>query len=162
LDKLRVPQVFHPLTSPAPLAATALLFCGLALGCSDDSDPAFLAANYDPCFSLNDCELTSSRCEQLSMDFAGFLYTDGICTVECGVPGARSPDCPRALVGRFGSCYPSTAAGGSQSAPVCFEPCNDTNDCALGFRCLGDLDLCAQGEPCSIELGDAICVPGPD
>ena len=154
--------MFSPLSRPVSLAATSLLFSLLAPGCSDDSDVGYLSANYDPCFSINDCELSSSRCEQLSIDFAGFLYTDGICTVECEIGGARSPDCPRALVGRFGSCYPSNAAGGASSTPICFEPCNDTSDCAFGFRCLGDLDLCAQGEPCAIELGDAICVPGPD
>lgn len=154
--------MFHPVQSPVILAAALLLCCGVALGCSDDSNASLLAANYDPCFSVNDCELSSSRCEPLSIGFAGFLYTDGICTVECGVAGARSPDCPRALVGRFGSCYPSNAAGGSSRTPVCFEPCNDTNDCAFGFRCLSDLDLCSQAEPCPIEPGDAICVPGPD
>lgn len=152
----------NPVLRSAILVILGLLGSALPLGCSNDPAPGFLSGNYDPCFSINDCELTASRCEELTVDFAGFLYTDGICTVECGVLGARSPDCPRALVGRFGSCYPSNAAGGSSNTPVCFEPCNDTNDCIVGFRCLGDLDLCAQGEPCPIEPGDAICVPGPD
>lgn len=145
------------------LALTMAASCAALVlsGCADD-DPLFFSLVYDPCFSVDQCVPEAQFCEELTIGFAGELFTDGICSLECAFLGARSPDCPRALVGRNGSCYPSNAAGGRDATPICFEPCNDTNDCAFGFRCLGDLDLCAEGQTCEIDPGDAICVPGPD
>lgn len=136
------------------LALTALLGC--------KSPPHYLSPVYDTCFSLNDCVETATLCEELSVDFAGFTYVNAICTLTCETEGSLSPDCPRALVGRSGSCYPSSVAGGIDDTPICFEPCDFLEDCLLGFRCLGAVDLCgADFTSCPIDENDAICVPGP-
>ena len=129
-------------------------------GCSDEQ---FVAAIYDSCRDLNDCVPSADRCEELTIDFAGGAFSNNICTVTCETLGELSPDCPRAQVtARFGSCYPADAAGGDNSTPVCFEPCDNDGDCLFGFKCLNDQDLCVPGqEPCAITPGDAICVPGP-
>ena len=146
------------------LALTIAASCAAlaSSGCADN-DPLFFSSLYDPCISIADCGVPEAQfCKELTINFAGQPFTDGICTLECAFLGARSPDCERAFVGRNGSCYPSNAAGGPDATPICFEPCNDTLDCFPGFRCLGDLDLCAEGQTCEIDPGDAICVPGPD
>lgn len=133
----------------------------LVVGCAQE--PEFLSEVYDTCFAVDDCTPSATRCEELTTDFAGTEYTNAICTLECAELGARSADCPRGIVTtRFGSCYPSDAAGGASGTPVCFEPCDEDLNCLFGFRCLSDLDLCpAEGE-CDIDEGDAICVPGPN
>ena len=117
---------------------------------------------YDTCFSLEDCVEGATLCEELVVEFSGLEYVNAICTTECAVEGATSPDCSRALIGRFGSCYPSSIAGGIDETLICFEPCDTDADCLLGFRCLGAIDLCgANVSDCPIDPGDAICVPGP-
>ncbi len=139
-----------------------LLVCVSLVGAGCAEPPVFLSEVYDTCFDLDDCAPSATRCEELTIDFAGTEYTNAICTLECQELGSRSADCPRGVVTtRFGSCYPSNAGGGLGSAPVCFEPCDDDLNCLFGFRCLSDVDLCpAEGE-CDIDEGDAICVPGP-
>lgn len=127
--------------------------------CSDGS--AYQSLVYDACFSVNDCVEAASLCEELAVEFGGLEYINAICTRECSEQGPLSPDCPRAYVGRPGSCYPSSAAGGIDGTPVCFEPCDFDDDCLPGFRCLSASDLCGAAEPCPIAPADAICVPGP-
>ncbi|MGB8331145.1 MAG: hypothetical protein WCE62_13565 [Polyangiales bacterium] len=130
------------------------------LGCSNPTEYATLV--YDACYSVDDCVLAATLCEELTVEFGGELWSNAICTLGCATDGAVSPDCPRALVGRFGSCYPSSLAGGIDDSLICFEPCDVTEDCAPGFQCLDALDLCGVDEPsCAIDQGDAICVPSP-
>jgi hypothetical protein len=130
------------------------------LGCSDEAH--YQVAVYDSCGTLEDCVATATFCEELNVDFAGYIYNNAICTLECGIQGTLSPDCPRAWAGRFGSCYPSSAAGGIDDTLVCFEPCDGDGDCQLTFRCLSAGDLCgADLETCPIDPEDSICVPGP-
>ena len=129
-------------------------------GCAPEPDYTFPV--YDACYSVYDCVETATLCEELSVDFAGYSYANAICTLQCGAAGTLSPDCPRSWVGRWGSCYPSSIAGGIDDALVCFEPCNDDNDCQTGFRCLRAVDLCGLDvAACPVDAGDAICVPGP-
>jgi hypothetical protein len=116
---------------------------------------------YDSCAVVEDCVETATLCEELALDFGGFTYSNAICTLECEAEGALSSDCPRAWVGRAGSCYPSSIAGGIDDTLVCFEPCDLDSDCLWTFRCLGALDLCGDTARCPIEDGEAICVPGP-
>lgn len=116
---------------------------------------------YDTCFNLGNCVPTAELCEELTVDFAGVSYTNAICTVTCAVEGSVAPNCPRAFVGRNGSCYPSSVAGGVDDTLICFEPCDINGDCLLGFRCLGAEDLCSVDPMCPITEGDRICVPGP-
>jgi len=121
-----------------------------------------LAPIYDACHNGENCVQSADLCEELSVDFAGFTYVNAICILTCETEGPLSPDCPRALVGRSGSCYPSSVAGGITDALICFEPCDFLEDCQVGFRCFGALDLCgADFTSCPIDQNDAICVPGP-
>ncbi len=131
-----------------------------SIGCSSPTE--YQTPVYDTCYSVENCVATASLCEELSLDFAGFTYSNAICTLACDRGGALSPDCPRGWVGRLGSCYPSSIAGGIDDTSVCLEPCNFDEDCQLGFRCLGAEDLCG-GEiaTCPIDPTDTICVPGP-
>lgn len=129
-------------------------------GCAPEPDYTFPV--YDACYSVYDCVETASLCEELSVEFAGYFYNNAICTVQCATQGALSPDCPRAWVGRWGSCYPSSIGGGIDDTPVCFEPCDADSDCQTGFRCLRAVDLCGFGvDACPVDAGDAICLPGP-
>jgi len=131
-----------------------------SLGCSSPTQYAALV--YDACYTVDECVLTASLCEELTVEFGGELWGNAICTLGCNVGGALSPDCPRALVGRFGSCYPSSVAGGIDDTLVCLEPCDVSEDCQAGFRCLDARDLCGADSPsCPIDQGDAICVPAP-
>ena len=117
---------------------------------------------YDTCFNVTDCVESATLCEELAVEFSGLVYENAICTAECSDEGLLSSDCPRAFVGRQGSCYPSSAIGGIDDTLVCFEPCDSDSDCLIGFRCLTALDLCGVGaEPCPIAPVDALCVPGP-
>lgn len=129
-------------------------------GCST-SDDFFLTPVYDACFDVYDCVETATLCEELSVEFGGYSYVNAICSLECGIEGALSPDCPRAWVGRLGSCYPSSVAGGIDDTLVCLEPCDFDDDCQVGFRCLDPVDLCGRDASCPVDEGDAICVPGP-
>ena len=130
------------------------------LGCSGGT--SVTPAIYDACFRVEDCVEAATRCEELILEFAGFEYSNAICTTECAVPGPISPDCSRALVGRLGSCYPSSIGGGLDDTPICFEPCDTDASCLQGFRCLGALELCGTTpEACPVDPLDAICVPGP-
>jgi len=130
------------------------------LGCSSRTE--YLSPVYDTCYTVDNCVETATLCEELAVDFAGFTHINAICTLACQTEGSVSPDCPRAWVGRFGSCYPSSAAGGIDDTLICFEPCDIDADCQLGFRCLGAEGLCgADPSSCPIEENDAICVPGP-
>ena len=141
-----------------PILGTLLL--STSLGCSSRTD--FVSPVYDACFTINDCVETATLCEELSVDFGGFTYTNAICTLTCGAQGAVSPDCPRAFIGWAGSCYPSSVAGGIDDKLICFEPCVFDEDCQGGFRCLGALSICGTvPAPCPIDENDAICVPGP-
>jgi hypothetical protein len=125
--------------------------------------PETIPLLYDTCFSLDDCVEGATLCEELVIEFSGLEYVNAICTTECTLEGAASPDCSRALIGRFGSCYPSSVAGGVDDTLICLEPCDTDANCLLGFRCLGAIDLCgADFVNCPVEPGDAICVPGPD
>ncbi|MBW2507330.1 MAG: hypothetical protein JRE81_01740 [Deltaproteobacteria bacterium] len=137
----------------------------LAMSCllaSCSGGTAVVPLLYDTCFSLEDCVEGATLCEELVVEFSGLEYVNAICTTECAVEGATSPDCSRALIGRFGSCYPSSIAGGIDETLICLEPCDTDADCLLGFRCLGAIDLCgANAFDCPIDPGDAICVPGP-
>lgn len=143
----------------APLSLSLAVFSTL-LGCSDRSD-YYLFPVYDACYSVDDCVATATLCEELAIEFGGEFWVNAICTSECGAEGPLSLDCPRALVGRFGSCYPSSAAGGIDDTLVCFEPCDSDGDCQVGFRCLDAEDLCGSSPSCPIDANDAICVPGP-
>ena len=142
-----------------------MLRCSITLalvalfGCSNP--PHYLSPVYDACWNVNDCVETATLCEELNVDFGGVTYTNWICTLPCVTEGAVSPDCPRAWVGRFGSCYPSSVAGGVDDTPICFEPCNSDETCQLGFVCLGAIDLCGSDATCPIDENDAICLPGP-
>jgi hypothetical protein len=130
------------------------------LGCSSPTEYAFPV--YDACYTIDDCVPVATLCEELTVEFGGELWSNAICSLACNARGAVSPDCPRAWVGRFGSCYPSSAAGGIDDTLVCLEPCDLNEDCQLGFRCLDAEDLCGTDAPsCPIDEGDAICVPGP-
>jgi len=130
------------------------------LGCSNPVE--YSALVYDSCYTLDECVLAATVCEELTVEFGGELWSNAVCTLGCGTEGAVSADCPRALVGRFGSCYPSSVAGGIDDSLICFEPCDFTEDCLSGFRCLDALDLCGADAPsCPIDENDAICVPGP-
>jgi hypothetical protein len=130
-------------------------------GCGPEPDYYGFSV-YDACYDLYDCVETATRCEELNVDFGGYSYINAICTLECFAAGALSPDCPRAYSGRFGSCYPSSVAGGIDDTLVCFEPCDDDGNCQQGFRCLRAVDLCGRDvATCAVDTGDAICVPGP-
>lgn len=134
--------------------------CAAAAGCADES--VLIIPVYDACFTIDECVETATLCEELAVDFAGFTYANSICTLTCETQGAVSPDCPRAWVGRFGSCYPSSLAGGIDDTLICFDPCDVDEDCQSGFRCLGPGGLCPAGlASCALEERDAICVPGP-
>lgn len=126
-------------------------------GCRSD----LISQIYETCFDVEDCVLTAELCEELTVDFAGLSYTNAICTVTCATEGPVSRDCPRAYVGRNGSCYPSRIAGGVDDTPICFDPCDSNGDCLPGFRCLGALDLCGADPTCPVGETDRICVPGP-
>jgi hypothetical protein len=131
-----------------------------ALGCSEPADVVPLI--YDACFDVTDCIEAATRCEELAVEFAGLEYINAICTTECFAAGPVSPDCSRALIGRRGSCYPSSVAGGIDDTLICFEPCDTEATCLVGFRCLGADDLCGGNlAACPIDAQDAICVPGP-
>lgn len=131
----------------------------MALGCSSRD---VIVPIYDACGTVENCVQSAELCEELAVEFAGLIYSNAICTVTCEVGGVASADCPRALIGRAGSCYPSSVAGGVDDTLICFEPCEFNEDCLFGFRCLGARDLCpAGGAPCPIDENDAICVPGP-
>lgn len=138
------------------LAAVALLLAG----CSSPSE--FTVLLYDACFRVEDCVETASLCEELAVEFSGVEFSNAICTTECAATGPLAPDCARAVIGRPGSCYPSSVAGGIDDTLVCFEPCDFDTDCLFGFRCLDALDLCGADPSCPIGLNDAICVPGPN
>ena len=135
---------------------TLLLAAG---ACSSSSLPP--SGVYDTCASVDDCVPTATRCEELTVEFSGRLFTNGICTVTCQTAGALSPDCPRSFVARFGSCYPASVAGGLDDTRVCFEPCDTDVDCLFGFRCLGAIELCGASVACPVGPVDRICVPGP-
>lgn len=128
-------------------------------GCRSD----YVSEIYGTCFSVDNCVPTAELCEDLTVDFAGVSYTNAICTVHCDVEGPVAPGCPRAYIGRNGSCYPASIAGGVGDTLICFDPCNEDGDCLCGFRCLSALDLCPGSDPpCPIADNDAICVPGPN
>jgi hypothetical protein len=130
------------------------------LGCSSGNEYGLPV--YDACYVVDECVETATLCEELSVDFAGYTYINAICTLSCRAEGAVSSDCPLAWVGRFGSCYPSSVAGGIDDALICFEPCDFDDDCQAGSRCLGAEGLCgADLTSCPIDETDAICVPGP-
>jgi len=133
---------------------------GTLLACSSPIESASLV--YDACYTVDDCVLAATLCEELTVEFGGELWGNAICTLGCGVEGPISEDCPRALIGRFGSCYPSGVAGGIDDSLICFEPCDVSENCAPGFSCLDALDLCgADAAGCPIQQNDAICVPAP-
>lgn len=141
-----------------PLVGVAAI--SMLLGCSGRTEVAPWL--YDACFSIDDCIEAATLCEELAVEFAGLEYRNAICTTECATEGPLSPNCSRALIGRPGSCYPSSVAGGIDDTPICFEPCDIDASCLLGFRCLSAVDLCgASPATCPIAQGDAICVPGP-
>lgn len=134
----------------------------LSMGLACSSRTVYPTPVYDACYTVDECVETATRCEELSVDFAGFTHINAICTLDCQAEGPVSPDCPRALVGRFGSCYPASTAGGITDNLICFDPCNLDLDCQEGFRCLGAEGLCgADLTSCPIGETDAICVPGP-
>ena len=140
----------------------AVATMSVSLACSSDSVVPTSVSIYEPCFLVEDCVETATLCEELVVEFGGFEYTNAICTTECATGGPVSPDCARAFVGRPGSCYPSSVAGGVDDTPICFEPCDSSVDCLFGFRCLGAVDLCgADLAACPISPTDSICVPGP-
>jgi len=142
------------------LPILALLGLSTWLGCSSRTD--YLSPVYDTCYTVENCVPSATLCEPLSVEFGGELWESAICSLTCDIEGAVSPDCPRAWVGRFGSCYPSNIAGGIGETLVCLEPCDFIEDCQLGFRCLGAADLCGlDTASCPIDENDAICVPGP-
>ena len=130
------------------------------LGCSGGTEPqpAFI---YDTCLRVDDCVEAATRCEELNVEFAGYVYNNAICTTECSAEGPLSLDCSRAYIGRPGSCYPASVAGGADDTLICFEPCDTDVDCLYGFRCLGAIELCgAEVASCPIIPNDALCVPG--
>jgi hypothetical protein len=138
---------------------TWLLMVLFLWGCSGSSTP--LVDVYDACSSVGECVPAATRCEELTIEFGGRLYTNFICTLSCEAEGALSPDCPRAFVGRFGSCYPASIASGDDTTPICFEPCDNDESCLEGFRCLGAIEICGASTSCPINPLDSICVPGP-
>jgi len=141
-------------------AVSGVFLVSILLGCSGGT--GVTPAVYDACFDLDDCVEAATRCEELVVEFAGFEYSNAICTTECAAEGAISPDCSRALIGRPGSCYPASVAGGASDTLICFEPCDSDASCLQGFRCLGALELCgATPDTCPVDPLDAICVPGP-
>lgn len=141
---------------------TALTLGG-SIACSGPARTELVTPVYDACFSVDDCVEAATLCEELSIDFAGFTYSNSICTLGCEAEGPISADCPRAYVGIFGSCYPSSIAGGIDDALICFDPCFFDEDCQEGFRCLGATSLCGAGPAsCPVAQDDAICVPGPE
>jgi len=144
------------------MRATVLLVlvCSASFGCSDPVTYYGFPV-YDSCYLVDDCVLAATLCEELEVEFGGELWNNAICTLECGAEGPVSLDCPRAFIGRFGSCYPSSVGGGIDDTLVCFEPCDVDGDCQVGFRCLSALDLCGSSSSCPIDANDAICVPGP-
>jgi hypothetical protein len=135
-----------------------LLASSTLAACSGNQPPP--ASIYDTCVDVNDCVESATRCEELSVEFGGFVYENAICTTECQTEGPVSRDCSRAYIGRQGSCYPASVAGGFSDTPICFEPCDTDLDCLYGFRCLTAVDLCGTDPTCPIPLTDAICVPG--
>ena len=140
-----------------------LVVTGIALlGCSSGSGAPPASSLYDTCFTVDDCTEVATFCEELVVEFAGLEYVNAICTTDCLTEGPVSPECSRAIVGRRGSCYPSSAVGGVDDTLVCLEPCNSDVDCLVGFRCLTAVDLCGRDQAgCAIAADDAICVPGP-
>lgn len=139
----------------------AVLLFATLVGCS--SPTQVLIPVYDACLTVDDCVATATLCEELRVEFGGFDYVNSVCTLHCEAEGPLSDDCPRAYVGLFGSCYPSSLAGGVDDALICFDPCFVDDDCQLGFRCLGADGLCGSGlGTCPIDQNDAICVPGPE
>jgi len=146
-----------------PVPFLAVLMLAALLGCGSSPRSEFITPVYDACFTVDDCVETATLCEELSVEFAGFDYVNSVCTLTCAAEGAVSADCPRAYVGLFGSCYPSSVAGGIDDTLVCFDPCFVDGDCQLGFRCLGATGLCgADLDACPVDENDAICVPGPE
>ena len=146
---------------PVPLLAGLML--ATLLGCSSSSGIEGVIPVYDACYTVEECVATATLCEELSVEFAGFDYVNSICTLRCETEGAVSADCPRAWVGLFGSCYPSSVAGGIDDTLICFDPCFFDEDCQLGFRCLGAESLCGpELSSCPVDENDAICVPGPE
>ena len=140
-----------------PLLVLVMTLSALA-GCRGEPPPV---AIYDTCFNVNDCVETATRCQELSVEFGGFVYENAICTTECSAEGPVSPNCSRAYIGRQGSCYPASVAGGVDDTLICFEPCDVDLDCLFGFRCLTALDLCGTDpSTCPVAPNDAICVPG--
>lgn len=137
--------------------ASLMLIAACATGEPAVPEPAV----YDACFEVDNCVEAAGLCEELVVEFAGLEYINAICTNECSTTGALSPDCSRAFIGRAGSCYPASVAGGSDDT-VCFEPCDSDEDCLFGFRCLTATDLCGSAESCAVDESDAICVPGPN
>lgn len=150
-----------PLPNTPGMLIAVLAFGALA-ACSGSSSTNFLTPVYDACFSVDDCVEAATTCEELAVDFAGYTYSNSICTLGCEAEGPVSADCPRAWVGISGSCYPSSIAGGLGNARICFDPCYVDEDCQLGFRCLGALSLCGNDLACPVSDDDAICVPGPE
>jgi hypothetical protein len=107
------------------LRCSVILALVALLGCSNPPLSPVYDTCYDindTCYDINDCVETATLCEELGVDFGGFTYTNSICTLPCETEGALSPDCPRAWVGRFGSCYPSNVAGGIDDTLICFVP----------------------------------------
>lgn len=145
------------------LTLLASLACGVSMGCSGSSRNEFLIPVYDACVTTTDCVEGATFCEELAVNFAGFTYSNSICTLGCQAVGPVSADCPRAYIGFSGSCYPASIAGGIDDSPICFDPCYVDEDCQLGFRCLGALGLCGSDPAsCAVDPDDAICVPGPE
>lgn len=145
----------------AALTPVLMLATLLGGGCSHRNE--VLAPVYDACVTVDDCVETATLCEELVVEFAGFDYINAICTLTCSAEGSVSADCPRAYVGLFGSCYPSSVAGGIDDTLVCFDPCFVDADCLQGFRCLGATAICgADLNSCPVDENDAICVPGPE
>ena len=145
------------------MAARALFtLCALAAaaGCATSDPQVQPPGLYDACFAVVDCVEAATRCEELAVEFAGLEYINAICTTGCSGTGLLSPECSRAFVGRLGSCYPGSVAGGTNES-ICFEPCDSDGDCLFGFRCLSATDLCGRDSSCPIDESDAICVPGP-
>jgi hypothetical protein len=144
-----------------PLLAALIL--AAVPGCGSSPRSEFVTPVYDACFDVNECVQSATLCEELSVEFVGFDYINSICTLTCTVEGSVSLDCPRAYVGLFGSCYPSSVAGGINDTLICFDPCFVDGDCQQGFRCLGAASLCgADLASCPVDENDAICVPGPE
>jgi len=150
-------------TAQMPVPFLVAVLFATSQGCGSSPSSEFITPVYDACFSVDECVETATLCEELIVEFAGLDYVNSICTLTCVAEGSVSGDCPRAYVGLFGSCYPSSVAGGIDDTLVCFDPCFVDGDCQEGFRCLGAAGLCgAVLDPCPIDENDAICVPGPE